>query len=139
MALPAVRYVPLRDINRTIDEFWDKGWDLFPNLGESGSMDMYEEDGNLVAEISLPAFNKSELRVTAREGILEIEAEHEDTDENRTKRHYFLHESSSHYHRRVSLPGGVDENKASAEFKNGRLRIVMPIETTKSIKNIDVK
>ena len=124
-----VRYNPLRELDnmeRELDKVWEKGWGLVPAYGESTSMDLYEEDGRLVAEVSLPNFKKEEIKVTTDKGVLEVSAEHKEKQENKNKRHYYIRESSNQYLRRVTLPEGVEESNVEAELKDGVLKISMP-------------
>ena len=131
-----VRYDPNREIRKMqkdFDKFWEDGWNLSSTLSDSSSMDIYEEDGKLVAELSLPNFDKSEIKITADDGILEVTAEHNEKVENKNKRHYYLRESNNQFFRRVALPEGVKPKSVDAEFKNGLLKISMP--NTMSVKS----
>lgn len=139
-----VTYSPGRDlqkIERDLDKFWKNGWGILPSLSDTTSMDLYEEDGKLVAEVSLPTFKKNEIKVSANEGVLEISAEHQEKKEDSAKRHYYFRESSNRYLRRVTLPEGTKTNKIDAEFKDGVLKISMPATTPAKIeaKTVPVK
>jgi len=132
-----VRYNPQRDIRkmeRDLDKFWENGWDLSPDLIDSTTMDLYEEDGKLVAEVSLPNFKKDEIKVTTDDGVLEVSAEHKEKEEKTDKRRYYLRESSNQYLRRVNLPDGVKADKVEAEFKDGLLKVTMPSSTQTKIE-----
>ncbi len=139
-----VRYNPLRDLQkmeRDLDKFWDSGWGLVPSIADSTTMDLYEEDGKLVAEVSLPNFKKEEVKVTADEGVLEISAEHQEKAEDKDKRRYYFRESSNRYLRRVSLPEGAKTDKIEAEFKDGVLKVSMPAAKPAKIeaKSVPIK
>lgn len=137
-----VRFDPLRDfqkMERDLDRFWEKGWGLMPTMVETSTMDMYEEKGKLVAEVALPNFGKDEVTVTTSEGVLEVSAEHKEKEEEKGKRRYFFRESSNRYLRRVALPEGVKADKAEANFKDGVLKITMPLAVQKKTKQLKVK
>lgn len=137
-----VRYNPFRELQkmeRDLDKLWENGWGMMPTLTEASAMDLYEENGNLVAEVNLPNFNKDEVKVTTDEGVLEISAEHKEEEEKKGKRRYYFRESSNSYFRRVALPEGVKADKAEANFKNGVLKITMPTTTPKKAKTVAVK
>ncbi len=132
-----VRYNPLRDLQRMerdLDKFWEDDWGLLPSLADSTTMDLYEEDGKLVAELSLPNFTKDEVKVTTDEGVLEVSAEHSEKEEGKGKRRYYFRESSNRYLRRVKLPEGVRIDNTEAVFKDGVLRVAMPTTTSPKIK-----
>ena len=138
-----VRYNPLRDLQKLesdLDKFWGGGWGSLPTITEAAPMDMYEEDGNLVSEVTLPGFTKDEIKVTTDEGVLEVSAEHKEKEEEKGKRRYYFRESSNQYLRRVSLPKGVKADKTEATFKDGVLKITMPATpATKEVNKVAVK
>lgn len=137
-----VKYNPFREIQkmeRDLDNLWHSGWGVLPMLNEASTMDLYEEDGKLVAEVNLPNFKKDEVKVTADEGVLEISAEHKEEKEKKDKRRYFYHESSNQYYRRVALPEGAKASKADASFKDSVLKVTMPMATPKKTKAVAVK
>ena len=135
-----VRYNPFRELRRMerdLDKFW--GGEFWPAFTEQAALDLYTEDGKLVAEATLPNFAKDEIKATTDEGALEISAEHKEKEEEKGKRRYYLHESSNQYFRRVALPEGVKADKAKAEFKDGVLKVTMPYAAPKEAKAIEVK
>lgn len=137
-----IRYNPTRDlqrIERDLEKFWGADWNVWPTVAESPLMDMYEENGKLVAEVTMPNFTKNEIKVNAEEGILEISAEHHEKEEDKTKRRYYFRESSNQYLRRVMLPEAAVGKKAEASFKDGTLRVTIPMAAHKPVKTIAVK
>jgi HSP20 family protein len=126
-------------MEQDLDKLWENGWGMVPTVSEASAMDLYEEDGNLVAEVSLPNFKKDEVKVTTDEGVLEVTAEHKEEQEKTSKRRYYFHESSNHYFRRVTLPEGVKTDKTDASFKDGVLKVTMPMQAAKKAKEITVK
>ena len=133
-----VRYDPFRELYKMendLDKFWQSNWGLLPSLGEVSAMDLYEEDGKLIAEVSLPNFKKDEIKITSENGVLEVSAEHKEKKEDKTKRRYYFRESSNQYLRRVTLPDGVKADKVEAEFKNGVLKVSMPVSKTSKIES----
>ena len=140
--MQVVRYNPFRELQRMerdLDKLWENGWGMLPTLTETSAMDLYEENGNLVAAVSLPNFKKEEVKVTTDEGVLEVSAEHKEEEEKKTKRRYYFHESSNRFFRRVTLPEGVKADKADAAFKDGVLKITMPMTAAKKSKEVTVK
>ncbi len=133
-----VRFNPLRDLEKDLDSFLANEWNV-PVFAEIAPMDIYEEEGKLVAVVNLPNFKKDEINITAEQGVLEIAADHEEKEEGRDKRKYYMRESSNHYMRRVSLPEGVNTEKTEAEFKDGVLRVSMPKEKRSEIKKVIVR
>lgn len=137
-----IRYSPFQEfqkMERNLDKFWERGWDVLPTMADTSAMDLYEEDGNLVAEVSLPNFKKEEISITTDEGVLQVSAEHREEKEKKSKRHYYFRESSNQYFRRVALPSGANVDKADASFKDGTLKITIPTTTPRKSKAVTIK
>ncbi len=125
-----ITYNPVRQINRIereLEEMGKSDWNALPILEDVPAMDMYEEDGNLVAEVSLPNFDRTEVSVAADDGILEISAEHKQDVKEHLGRLYYFRECRDKYFRRVTLPDGVLIDKAKAMFRDGVLKVSIPL------------
>jgi HSP20 family protein len=136
-----VRYNPLRDLlpgEKDLDKWFTSGWPMLPFFSEDSTVDLYTEDGRLVAEVALPNFKKEEIKVSADDDELEITAVHEEKKEENNKRQYLLCESSRSYRRRISLPGGADTDEVTATFADGKLVVTMPFEAEKESKEITI-
>lgn len=137
-----IKYNPFSELQKMehdMEKFWENGWSLPGLFIDNTPIDMYEEDGKLIAELSLPNFKKEEVKVTTDDGILEISAEHKEKEEKETKRRYLLRESSSQFLRRVALPEGAVGDEAEANLSNGKLTITMPMPSKKPAKTVTVK
>lgn len=137
-----VRYNPYKDIKKMekdVEKFWSNDWNFPALLAETAAVDMYEEDGNLVTEMHLPQFKKEEISLNSDDGVIEVSAKHEEKQEKNTKRRYLMRESSNSYYRRITLPEGADGNKAEAEYKDGVLKLSMPMSTPNPPKQITIK
>lgn len=137
-----VKYNPFKELQKMehdMNKFWNNDWNFPTLLVENSTIDMYEEDGKLITEMQLPKFKKNEITINSEDGVIEVSAKHEEKDEKDTKRRYLMRESSSSYYRRIILPEGADGEKANAEFKDGTLKLTMPIVTPKPPKAIDIK
>jgi len=121
----------VRELQRMESEFdmfvSSEDWHTSASGHDARSMNLYTEDGQLVAEFSLPQFKKSEVKATVGQDMLEVTASHQETTEDAHK-HYLHHETSSQYFRRLSLPSGADTVHMRASFKDGILRVTMPFQ-----------
>lgn len=144
MNLQLMPFSPFRnwmrmDMGRDLDRFFDSDGKS-SMIADSFMMDMYEQDGQLITEVTLPNFKKEEINITTDNGVLEITAEHKEEEEQKNKRNYFFRESSNQYSRRVMLPEGADANQIDAAFQDGVLKITMPIMKEKSeAKQVQIK
>lgn len=132
-------YENLRKIERDIESLWENGWGSYRGLYDISNLDLYEEDGKLIAEVNLPNYKKEEVKVVMNEDILEISAEHKDEENQKNKRHYYFRESSNHYFRRINLPEGAQTDRAIAFFNDGILRVVIPMLVSSRVNEIEIR
>ncbi len=137
---------PFRQV---MDRFFDDPFfrNAFPSMGspmgEDGdlALDVFEKDGALVVEASLPGYKKEDVDVQLHEGVLSIKAQRSDEHEEGEKggRYYRRERSWGSMSRRVALPGIVADSNVDAELKNGVLRLTIPLPEKPTPKQIEIK
>ncbi|QKY20016.1 Hsp20/alpha crystallin family protein [Halolamina sp. CBA1230] len=110
---------------------WTQGLDLPSKLFESGRNDyeLFEEDGEFVLTVEMPGFDPESIAVTWEEGVLNVAAEHEDTQRGRRRT----------YHRRFRFPKTIDDESIEAEYNNGMLEIRLPIEADETVTGTEIE
>lgn len=91
--------------------------------------DVVEEDKDYKLVADLPGFNKEDINVTMKDGVLTIAAEHkENKDEKDEKTGKYLrrerHEAS--YQRSFSVGENVTPEEVAAKYENGVLTVTVP-------------
>ena len=76
-------------------------------------------------ETELPGFDKSEMSVNMKEGVLTVRAEHKD-DGKTEEQGYIRRERSSQTVERRFEVSGVDAAAIKAEYVNGVLKLTLP-------------
>jgi HSP20 family protein len=102
-----------------------------PGRGDNTSIDVADRGDEFVVTADLPGYRKADIDVTLRGDQLQIRGEREEAseegddegEEGRYIRKERRHESVS---RSVSLPGEVDEESVSAQYRNGVLTVTLP-------------
>ena len=91
------------------------------------AVDISEDDERYVVRAELPGVKKQDISVTVEGGLLRISAEskreHEEKENGRVirqERHY------GQYVRSLRLGTEVDEQKATAHYKDGVLQLILP-------------
>ena len=117
-----------REVNRLFDDVF-RGFDL-PALGGLGrglawpNLELGESDREIRITAELPGLDEKDVELSIAEGVLtlrgEKKAEVEDEERGYSERAY------GRFERRIALPRGVEQDKASASFRNGVLSIVLP-------------
>lgn len=90
------------------------------------AIDVAEHDADVVVTADLPGFERSEINVSVSSDLLTVRAERE-VDEERAEGEYLRHERRQTAMRRtIRLPEAVDEERATATYKNGVLTVSLP-------------
>lgn len=118
------------------------GDDFFGSRQTSLTMpttDVYTEgDKQMIVEAHLPNFEDKDVNVTIDKGVLEIQAEKHEKEEDKQKK-YVVRESSSSFYRRISLPDQADQSHIDANMENGILRVTVPFKALPEPKKIAIK
>jgi HSP20 family protein len=102
-------------------------------------LNLWEDEGNFYVEAELPGFNSENLEMyVTSDNQLSIKGERtqpklENGTWHRQERGY------GSFARLMDLPGAVDGNRVSAEFKDGVLTITLPKKEETKPRRIEVK
>ncbi len=117
-----------REVNRLFDDML-RGFGA-PSLGGVNqsfawpNLELGETDKEVRITAELPGLDENNVEITLEEGVLtlrgEKKSETDDRDRGYTERSY------GRFERRISLPRGIERDKASATFRNGVLAITLP-------------
>lgn len=119
----------LRDLEREFDRLLETIKMPFPGLRlerQYPPVNVYELDEEYLLVAELPGIHADNLDVTVASGILTLKGERrgpEGVAEDRFRRHERLR---GNWQRQLTLPDRVDEERLSAEFVNGVLKIHLP-------------
>ena len=93
-------------------------------------MDAFIKDGKFKVITDMPGLSKDDIEVSVQDGLLSVKGQKrtEKKDEKSEGNYYLNERSGMSFSRTISLPEGVDTDKAEVEFKDGVLNISMPIK-----------
>ena len=117
-----------------LDDFFDDF--ALPKMPKMELMktDVYEKGGNIHIEMDVPGFDKNDIKIDVEDGILTIEAEKEESKEDKEGKNYYRRERSYGSFKRQFNVGSI------AKFHNGVLKISFPKEEKKETKKfIEIK
>jgi len=103
------------------------------------AMDVYETDKAVVVESPLAGVSPEDVKITVEKGVLTVQGEHKKEHEVDDKNYYRKEVRSGAFFRQVALPAPVIEDKVSAEFEDGILKITCPKAAPAVSKQIAVK
>lgn len=110
--------------NYTPSKIWDPFQEFFGTVAHAAATDIRETDKAFTIETELPGFDKSELSVSMKEGVLTVRAEHK--AENKSDEGYIRRERSYEAVERRFEVSGVDAGAISAQYANGVLTLTLP-------------
>ncbi len=118
--------IPFASRSYTPSKIWDPFQEFFGTVAHAAATDIRENDQEFVIETELPGFDKNELAVNVKEGVLTVRAEHQNKDEQQSADGYIRRERTSATVERRFEVSGVDAAAIKAEYVNGVLKLTLP-------------
>ena len=141
----ATRWEPLTQMNRLrheMDRLFDRWGDSRPQQYARNTfppLNLWENDDNLFVEAELPGFALEDLEIMVTGGNqLSIKGERQAPELEGGTWHR-RERGFGTFNRALELPGYVDSENVSAEFKNGVLTITLPKREEVKPRRIEVK
>lgn len=131
-----IRWEPWRDLERFFDTdmmrpLGSLSWDL--------AVDVFEEEGNVIAEMNLPGIDPDKLDISVEGDRLRISGSREEKEEKKDKNYYSREISRGSFERAVQLPAEVEGGRTEASYEKGVLRVVMPKKEERPSEKIKVR
>ena len=98
-----------------------------------------KESGDFHVEVDLPGVKKEDIEVKIDNNILTVSGERKMKKEVKKKDYYLMESSFGKIERSFTIPKGIDQEKISAVYKNGRLIVDLEKEERLKPKKIEVK
>ncbi len=131
-----IRWRPTRDllnirdeVNRLFDNFFTGLPERRRGLLEgewAPSVDVAETDNEVVVTAELPGVKQDDVDITITDDVLTLKGEKKEEKEVKEKNYHRIERSYGSFQRSVSLPAGVQADKAKATYKDGVLHITVP-------------
>lgn len=96
------------------------------------ALNLFQQDGKLVAELSVPGMEKKDIKINVSDHLLTVEGEFKKEEKVQKERSYMEERYTGKFSRSVRLPAEVKSREVNAELKEGILRITMPLADPKS-------
>lgn len=111
----------------------------FGKMSSDLAVDVFEKDGNIIAEMNIPGVNSEDVDVSVEDNYLRVSGSHEEEKEDDGKNYYSKEIRRGSFERIVALPSAVKRDGVEAEYTNGRLHITMPKADETKDSKITVK
>lgn len=129
------RWDPFRDL-MTLKDRMDRIFeDTFRTHGEekelmpstwSPSVDIYEDESNVVLSIELPGIEEKDIDVNVEDSTLTVKGDRNIEKEDKKENYHRIERAYGSFYRSFTIPNYVDVDKIEAEHENGVLKITMP-------------
>ncbi|MBI1384316.1 MAG: Hsp20 family protein [Rhizobiales bacterium] len=136
------------EMDRVFDSFLGRGWGAMPTVfqdfpranGTMPSVDIRDDEKEIVVEAELPGIAEKDIDVTLRDGVLTIRGEKKGVREEKKDDYHLSERSYGSFQRSFRLPDSIDEEKIAAKLESGVLRIALPKrpEAVKAEKRISI-
>ena len=154
MAYELTTWKPFRDLapfndfdsmRREMDRLWDS---LYEGTVEGRpredsvwlpSVDVSETKSDIVVKAELPGMDPKDIDVSLSDGHLMIKGQKKHEKEEKDEDYHFVERSYGSFVRAVHLPKQVKNEKISASYKNGVLKIVLPKSEEAKTKEVKIK
>ena len=107
--------------------------DPFPSMrlfaepvGWSPAVDVSERDGTLVVKAELPGIAREDVEIDLADNVLTLRGEKKQEEEHTEGEMHVWERSYGSFQRAFTLPCRVQEDKVTAEVKNGVLTVTLP-------------
>jgi HSP20 family protein len=135
----------LGDLRDEMDRLWETAlanpWRPFRTYSKEPvfpAIDVFEKDGELRIQAELPGLAEKDVEITVEGNVLAITGEKTDETEVNEKDFYRRERSYGRFARRIALPDGVQKDQITAKFKDGVLKVMVPVQKTEAQK-VEIK
>jgi len=120
-------------------------WDPFRDFGFAGTsswmppVDIYQtNEHEVVLKAELPDMSREDIDITVENFVLTIKGEKKPSSDVKDEQFHHVERRFGSFSRSFSLPQTVDQNKVSAEYKNGVLTVRLPLRDEAKPRQIKV-
>ncbi len=134
-----IKWSPFRDIDKLFEE--EDFFPVIPAISRKSkpAIDVYQTKEDVIAQVAIAGVDPKDVKVSVENDILTVKGETKKEKETKEKDYYCKEISSGNFIRSISLPAHVKAEKAQAESKDGVLKITIPKDEKKKLKEIPIK
>lgn len=125
-----------REMDRLFEDFFRRSG-LPMRWGPA--VDVVESSDSVVVKAELPGVDPKDVDISVSGDTLTIKGEKKEEKEEKGKSFYRVERSYGSFCRSVSLPTGVEADKAKADYKDGVLSVTLPKSEKVKAKKIPIK
>jgi HSP20 family protein len=105
----------------------------------SPALDVMESENAFQVKMDAPGLQAKDINVQVHGNVLTLSGQRKEEEETKGKAFYKMERHHGSFSRTVSLPCGINESEAVAEYSNGVLTLTLPKAEGAKTKKIAVK
>ncbi len=143
-----VRYDPFRDlrslqdeVNRLFSTNLSRAFGDDEGIGRGAwnpSVDIHENKDQIVIEAELPGMNREDFDLTIENNVITLRGERRFEKKDEADNYHRVERSYGSFTRSFTLPQTVSGEGATAEYKNGVLRVTLPKREEVKARRIEI-
>src|ERR1051326_1088520 len=143
-----VRYDPFRDL-RSLQEEVNRLFtgNMARSFDEEGiargswspSVDIFENKEHIVLEAELPGMKREDFDLSVENNVITLRGERHFEKKDDTDNYHRVERAYGSFLRSFTLPSSVSGEGATADYRNGVLRVVLPKKEETKARRIEIK
>ncbi len=135
---------PLHELRKEMDRIWQEFFgknlltERFEGIEWIPAVDVSETDSEVIVKVDVPGVNPEDMEISLVDNVLVIKGEKKKEEEEKKENFYRIERYYGSFMRSIQLPCEVEEDKISAVYKNGVLKIVLPKKPEEKKKVIKI-
>ncbi|MCL2103340.1 MAG: Hsp20/alpha crystallin family protein [Syntrophorhabdaceae bacterium] len=139
---------PMRDIsaiqekmNQLFEDTMSRSRSREEGLGPgmwTPAVDIYETNDGVVVKAELPGLTKEQIGIEVKDGLLILKGERKIEKDMKEENYHRIERAYGTFQRSFSLPASVDQEKISANLKEGVLELILPKKEQAKKRQISV-
>ena len=129
------------DIDRLFDRFFDvESWNDRASMNFSPSVDVVENENEIMLHIDLPGMKREDVSVKLENGTLTVSGERTAVSEtgDKTSNYHIMERSHGKFVRSFSVPESVDADNVRAQLTDGVLNVALPKLAKAKPRTVDI-
>lgn len=140
------RWDPLSELStlhKEMDEFFKKTFGGVAlghaKLAPYPAIECFTKEGNVVVKADLPGMDVKDIEISVTGNMLTVKGERKTEKTEKEGEHFYSETSYGAFERTITLPEGVNADKARASFKNGVLEVTLPVKAEALPRKVTVE
>lgn len=119
------------------DDLWEGETPMGP-VDWAPAVDIVESDHNILIKAELPGVEPKDVSLSLDNNVLTLRGERHSEREINRENYHRMERASGSFSRSFTIPGSIDSDRVTAQFKNGLLTITLPKKENSTGRHIQI-